>query len=525
MTTYSTDFSEYTVDQAPSDWTDRLNTDWTTLVRSASAGYGSKFLELDSHTSTTLKLLTWDDIDSDANRDDVEVLFKATNNGTAYSNALGAVLRGSDSGSGFTGYTIRTYYDEVRIDRYVDGSGALLDSIDLVTPYTYLHQSDFWFRFRVNGTTLSTKVWHAGAPEPPGWHSILTDSNVTGTGWVGLTRATNDTDEAQVDYFAVGTDGDSPSLPINTSSNIRVAQQALQVAVDVTNPTARVNSQALQVAVDVTNPTARVNSQALQVAVANWQYNGPTSPVSTDFSEYTTGQFPSDWTKRWNTDSTYEVLADSSYGGGKYFTVTTHITPSSKLQTWDELDYAENIDLLLRFRVVGNPGSDGPALCARASGELGGETGYRLQFEPPYYRFRLYKKIGGAASVLLGTIAYDLYEWLAKRPDTTWYARLKVNGTTIQAKAWLAQDKQPTEWQLEVTDSDISGAGYAGLYWYYEYSDIAIDYLSASFDSNPPPLDYDTDTVVRVTQVAMEVAVADVEEEASSGFVVVCINN
>jgi predicted phage tail protein len=49
---------------------------------------------------------------------------------------------------------------------------------------------------------------------------------------------------------------------------------------------------------------------------------------------------------------------------------------------------------------------------------------------------------------------------------TAYNLRLKVNGTSVQGKAWLATDAEPAGWQITTTDTNITGSGRAGIFVY-----------------------------------------------------------
>lgn len=76
MAQYFNDFSGYTSDATPNDWTPRWvtsNINW--LVRDVVGATGGKALEV-VNSSSARHLLSWDDIDSDVDRDDAEVAFR-----------------------------------------------------------------------------------------------------------------------------------------------------------------------------------------------------------------------------------------------------------------------------------------------------------------------------------------------------------------------------------------------------------------------------------------------------------------
>ena len=76
MAQYWTDFSEYTTSSQPSDWTSHFHPkDY--IVQDDAGAEGGKVLNISNgSTDNDAHALSWDTIDSDANRDDIELLAK-----------------------------------------------------------------------------------------------------------------------------------------------------------------------------------------------------------------------------------------------------------------------------------------------------------------------------------------------------------------------------------------------------------------------------------------------------------------
>jgi hypothetical protein len=239
VSTYSTDFSEYSTGSAPSDWTDRWDTSWTTQVETATLlnSFGGNMLEL-APSADTRKLVSWDDIDADANRDDVEILCRFQLNGTAPPINAWLYLfgRGSGASASENSYQVYVNYTDLYIAKYVSGaSTALVNEAvsNFGSTYNRFEYDDvpWWLRFRINGTSLKAKIWNEYMSEPALWQLEATDSSVTGTGWVGLGNFDSDGSKTvEVDYFAVGTNGDTVALPTATTGNAQLNAEHLEVA-------------------------------------------------------------------------------------------------------------------------------------------------------------------------------------------------------------------------------------------------------------------------------------------------------
>ena len=77
MAQYYTDFSEYTVDSTPADFTKRwFAGGYTSVEVKSEAGVtGGKYLEV-VKAARDAALLSWDEIDADPDTDDIEILVR-----------------------------------------------------------------------------------------------------------------------------------------------------------------------------------------------------------------------------------------------------------------------------------------------------------------------------------------------------------------------------------------------------------------------------------------------------------------
>lgn len=231
MSTYSQDFNEYTVSSAPSDWTDRWHTTWTTnVISNLTDAYGDKTLELNSSADNRL-FLSWDDIDSDANRDDCEILmrFKYVTN-PALDYGVFCYCRGSGGDTSETAYMAGLYSTgTLYIAKYVSAASTVIDSIVYRASYFSLSARYVWMRFRVNGTSLKAKMWDVRQPEPNRWHVETTDSAISAAGWVGVgvfdaARTVN------IDFISIGTNGDAAPWP-SPDANAEISNYKMFVEV------------------------------------------------------------------------------------------------------------------------------------------------------------------------------------------------------------------------------------------------------------------------------------------------------
>ena len=299
MATYSTDFSEYSTGSAPSDWTNRWATSWTTQVETSALlnSFGGNMLEL-APSADARKLLSWDDIDADAHRDDVEILCRFQLNGTSPPNNQWLYLFGRGSGAAASENSYQVYLNatSIYIAKYVSGTSTALVNQpisnfgDLFNRFNY-DDIPWWLRFRINGTSLKAKLWPTLVPEPYQWQLETTDSDVTGTGWVGLGNFDSDGSKTvEVDYFVAGTNGDTVALPVATTGNAQLNAEHLEVAyTEDTAGIAWLNGMHTEVA--YTEDTAGIvwlNGMHLEVAYSEETSAGLTTYMLDSFEAYTT---------------------------------------------------------------------------------------------------------------------------------------------------------------------------------------------------------------------------------------------
>ena len=211
MTQYFTDFSEYTTGVQPSDWTRRwVTTGWATTVVDDAAATGGKVFRLNPDGSNSRKFISWDEIDADANRDNVEVYVRFTvHSSLASYRELHTMTRGSGAAASESGYRMgASSTDPQRFDiaKYVSGTFTNINQNSVP-----IADGETWhIRARANSTALKIRWWKDGAEEPVAWSDERTDSSLSSAGWVGLNIfQSNAAAYADVDVFSVGTNGDT----------------------------------------------------------------------------------------------------------------------------------------------------------------------------------------------------------------------------------------------------------------------------------------------------------------------------
>lgn len=202
---YYTDFSGYTTGVAPSDWSLPWISSTGIVIVDDAAATGGKALQ-QTEAGTGRRAITWNAIDTDAERANVEVLFKWKTGTTI--NPPAAILRASGAAATEQGYWLGGFNaTQKHLGKYVGGTFTNITNIAAA------FAASTWYltRARVNGTTVQQKTWLATDPEPASWDSTATDSSISAAGKVGVFNGSNGV--RTIDWFAVATGGRTAAQP------------------------------------------------------------------------------------------------------------------------------------------------------------------------------------------------------------------------------------------------------------------------------------------------------------------------
>ncbi|MNF61455.1 hypothetical protein D3C84_431000 [compost metagenome] len=224
MAVYSTSFGTDTTGAAPTGWTSRwTSTGATWLVRADSTATADKYLEF-ARTTTARRLLAFDSIDSDSNRDNAEIYARFRTDGIGSISQFYLIARGSGAAASENGYAcFNNTSSGIGIIKLVAGVSTTLGT---VTTATLVSNWYYHVRFRVNGTALKAKIWSGLSPEPAAWDLEITDASISGTGYVGIGNNAA-TGIGRWDDVAFGTNGDTAVFP--TAAETRDTQNPLLV--------------------------------------------------------------------------------------------------------------------------------------------------------------------------------------------------------------------------------------------------------------------------------------------------------
>lgn len=192
MATYFTDdFADF-----GTDWTERYNTTPTWSVSSGD-------LTVPAGVTGDWCAVTWNDIDGDTDRDDVEALILIT---LPAASIYPIILRASGADESASLYTLRLATTSFRT-YYCNGADTPTQIGSVAASMTA--GVDYWVRFRINGTSVRARFWADGGGEPGTWNVDSTDSTVSGAGWSGLSIYTNSGAGATIKQVGFGTNGDT----------------------------------------------------------------------------------------------------------------------------------------------------------------------------------------------------------------------------------------------------------------------------------------------------------------------------
>lgn len=208
----------------------------------------------------------------------------------------------------------------------------------------------------------------------------------------------------------------------------------------------------------------------------------------TDFSEYTTGVAPSDWTQRWNTIRYTPTVQASSLPSGTLSTKALRIVGTSDGRyalTWDTPgSISGDVEVLCRIQHAHTTNIDQAIrthICTSGIPSL--ESAYFTNFfvatSPTTVALAEYDG-GTATNVAAAEISVARNTW--------YWVRLQKSSTTIQAKVWAHGESEPSSWSPSGSDSSLS-SGSVGFGRVYSAGTLWSDFFSVGTggDSAPSP--------------------------------------
>jgi hypothetical protein len=253
MATYFTDFSTYTAGVAPTGWTERWDTAGSWQVVAGVGFGGSQGLQYVPGTSARHGL-SWDVLDADPDRDNIEFLYRwsSTVGGASATNDVRVFARGSgvDATTQANGYSVGPTNTVLRFVKYVAGTSTTTDTAGgALTANAW-----YWSRVRINGSTITQKMWADGTTEPTTWAQTITDTSVTGVGWAGVFITVLAATRMTYDQISIATAGATapagvPALTVSAGSDVTApAGQAVTITGTATSSAGTIATRAWTVA-------------------------------------------------------------------------------------------------------------------------------------------------------------------------------------------------------------------------------------------------------------------------------------
>lgn len=195
-------FGEYPAGAAPSDWTWSINQGvWTTSIIATAGSLSGKAMRF---TGGTAAMNVWSWNRSGASFRDGEILVRLRFTTPTVNGDGGprVVLRGGGTSAAPTFYGAwisgGAPITNFALTKTVAGVYGGLSEINFPTT----SNTWYWIRFRIQGTTLATKIWAASGAEPGAWSMTVTDSAITGPGWIGFGNKNPSFSPVDIDSFS-----------------------------------------------------------------------------------------------------------------------------------------------------------------------------------------------------------------------------------------------------------------------------------------------------------------------------------
>ena len=234
---------------------------------------------------------------------------------------------------------------------------------------------------------------------------------------------------------------------------------------------------------------------------------------SQDSTEQVESSSLSDWTARWEGNSSnWSVVPQSSNVGDAYVEFAAS-SVNQHAMSWDKVGEQTDVEVLGLVRVGSqNDTDDGWCRLVGRGGtdSDGNSVGYSTWFvrSDGRLKLRVEKDFGGSQNTIGEVTANSnpLSEWT--------YLKLRVNGSSVKAKHWAYGTTEPDPWDIAVTDDDVAGPGWTGIGAWSGDTQL-FDFFSARVDGES------TDSDNTKPEVAWKQPLAD---ETVDGTVTLKIN-
>jgi len=163
-------------------------------------------------------------------------------------------------------------------------------------------------------------------------------------------------------------------------------------------------------------------------------------------------------------------------GQGALFQKT--VSDANTIWAWNAIPINADVDVLALVRPTLDSNDANIGVVARMTGAAGAEDSYSflLTQSAPGARdqIKIAKTNGSSTLTTIGALVS--FSWAL---NTSYWMRFRVRGTTLQARIWADGATEPITWNIERTDSDITAAGYVGLWQEFTGTQFLVGHFEA----------------------------------------------
>lgn len=219
-----------------------------------------------------------------------------------------------------------------------------------------------------------------------------------------------------------------------------------------------------------------INGQILSINVTD----ASAIPDSETFQGMATGSVPDGFSETWDASGSYAVQSDTG-ASDDYWVEYSAGSDGRYALLWSDKSELTDQEVLIRQQTTRTDTDTTPSAVIRGdTRSAGNEHGYVAQVNHKNGKINILKYVDGNATVELATgtkseLATTSFVWI----------RFGVEGTNLKVRFWVDGNGEPSSWDLEISDSDIS-SGYVGFRDFHSMTNYK-DYIGIGdgFDAAP----------------------------------------
>jgi len=204
-------------------------------------------------------------------------------------------------------------------------------------------------------------------------------------------------------------------------------------------------------------------------------FEAPDSAFTINFSDYIDDSVPSDWIEQWDTVADSFKKQSGATPWGDSYLAFTHVSDKRSFLAWDSPPRYADVDIMAATKFESAVDSTS-GIITRGYSIADKETGYRLSAASGGVLYL--QRYSNGDSFLIDSISKSLVV------DTWYNIRFQIIGTALKGKIWDASIEEPAAWDIDETDTNISGAGQFGVFSYG--CDCEWDFFSIGMDGEVP---------------------------------------